>query len=88
MLLECVMVAKKKVTFYLDDDVLRATRVTAARRDRRDSDVVQDALRAFLGFNVVQEVRSRSDLSEDEAMEMAVSEVHAMRNEKRAARGS
>ena len=80
--------AKKKVTFYLDEDVLRATRVRAARSDRRDSEVVEDALRAFLGFNVVESVWARSELGEDEAMTLAVAEQHALRAEKRAARGS
>jgi len=79
---------KKKVTLYLDEDVLRAARVRAARSDRRDSEVVEDALRAFLGFDVVERVWARSDLGEDEAMKLAVSELHAMRDEQRAARGS
>jgi hypothetical protein len=80
--------SKKKVTFYLDEDVLRAARVHAARSDRRDSDVVEEALRQYLGFDVVEQVWARSDLGEDEAMALAASELHAMRDEKRAARGS
>lgn len=76
------------MTFYLDEDVLRAARVSAARSDRRDSEVVEQALRAFLGFDVVERVWARSDLGEDAAMELAVSELHAMRDEKRAAGGS
>jgi hypothetical protein len=80
--------AKRKVTFYVDEDVLRAARVRAARTDQRDSDVVEEALRAFLGFDAVEQVWARSTLSEDEAMQMAVSELHAPRDENRAARGS
>jgi len=76
---------KKKVTFYLPEDVLRAARVRAARADRRDSDVVEAALRLYLGFDVVDRVWARSSLGEDEAMELAVSETHALRDEKRAA---
>jgi hypothetical protein len=79
---------KRKVTFYLDEEVLRAARVHAARGDRRDSEVVEDALRAYLGFDVVDRVWARSHLGEDEAMNLAVAEQHAMRDEKRAARGS
>jgi len=70
------------------DLVLRAARIQAARSDRRDSEIVEDALRAYLGFDVVERAWARSDLGEDEAMELAVSEIHAMRDEKRAARGS
>lgn len=77
---------KRKATFYLPEDVLRATRVRAARSDRRDSEIVEEALRSFLGFDVVERVWSRSDLNEDDAMELAVSEIHKMRDEKRRAR--
>ena len=76
---------KKKVTFYLPEDVLRAARVRAARADRRDSEIVEEALRLYLGFDVVDRVWARSSLGEDEAMEIAVSETHALRDEKRAA---
>ena len=76
---------KKKVTFYLPEDVLRAARVRAARADRRDSEIVEEALRLYLGFDVVDRVWARSGLGEDEAMELAVSETHALRDEKRAA---
>lgn len=79
---------KKKVTLYLDEDVLRAARVSAARSDRRDSEIVEQALRAYLGFDVVERVWARSDVDEDEAMQLAVSELHTMRDEKRAARGT
>lgn len=81
-------VTKKKVTFYLGEDVLRATRVRAARQDQRDSEIVEEALRAYLGLDVLHSVWGRSELSADEAKELAVSEQHALRDEKRAARGS
>jgi hypothetical protein len=80
--------AKRKATFYVDEDVLRAARVRAARSDERDSDIVEQALRAFLGFDLVDTIWARSDLSEDEAMQLAVDEIHAMRAEKRAPRSS
>jgi hypothetical protein len=77
--------SKKKVTFYVDEAVLRAARVRAARDDRRDSEIVEDALRSYLGFDVLDSVWARSELTEDEAMELAVSEQHARRDERRAA---
>ena len=79
---------KRKVTLYVDEEVLRAARGRAARTDKRDSEVVEDALRAYLGFDVVERVWARSDLSEDEAMGLAVAETHAVRDQRRAARGS
>lgn len=82
------MQTKKKATFYLPEELLRAARVRAARTDRRDSELVEAALRAYLGYDVVEGVWARSELDADRAMELAVSEVHAMRTENRAARGS
>lgn len=82
------MATKRKVTLYVDEDVIRAARVRAARTDKRDSEVVEDALRAYLGFDVLATVWARSDLDENEAMRLAVEETHAARAEKRAARGS
>jgi hypothetical protein len=79
---------KRKVTFYLPEDLLRAARVRAARVDRRDSEIVEEALRTYLGFDVVERVWARGDLDEDEAMQLAVSEIHAMRDEKRGSGGS
>ena len=70
---------RRKVTLYVDEDVLRAARVRAARTDRRDSDIVEDALRTYLGFDVVERVWAQSDLTEDEAMRLAVEETHAVR---------
>ncbi len=79
---------KRKVTLYVDEDVLRAARVQAARTDKRDSEVVEDALRAYLGFKVLEHVWAGSNLGEEAAMRLAVTETHAVRRERRAARGS
>ena len=83
-----LVTTKKKVTVYVDEDVIRAARVRAARTDKRDSEVVEDALRAYLGFDVLAGVWARSDLGEDEAMRLAVEETHAARADRRATRGS
>ena len=82
------MATKKKVTLYVDEDVMRAARVRAARSDKRDSEVVEDALRAYLGFDVLASVWARSTVGEDDAMRLAVEEIHAARADKRASRGS
>jgi hypothetical protein len=79
---------KRKVTLYVDEDVLRAARVRAARTDKRDSEVVEAALRAYLGFEVIATVWARCDLDEDEAMRLAMEETHAVRAQRRASRAS
>jgi hypothetical protein len=77
--------ARSKATVYLDPDVLRATRVRAARTGKRDSDVVEEALREYLGLAVIDEIQAKADLDEDEAMKLAYEELHAMRRERREA---
>jgi hypothetical protein len=81
-----LMANKRKATFYIDEDVLRVARVDAARHDRRDSDVVEEALRKLLGFGLIEEIWARSDLDEDEAMQMAVEETRAVRKARHASR--
>ena len=77
--------AKRKTTVYVDDEVLRAARIRAARAGKRDSDIVEEALRAYLGFDAIRSVRARSDLSEEQALRLANEEVHASRPRRRPA---
>ena len=79
---------KRKVTFYLPEALLRAARVRAARTDVRDSEVIEEALRSYLGFDLLEDVWARSDLDENQAVMLAVTEQHAMRAKRRAAGGS
>ena len=75
---------KVKTTIYIDADVLRAARILAARSGKRDSAVVEDALREYAGLAVIDRVRGRNaDLSAKEALELAYRELHAMRRERR-----
>jgi len=69
-------VGRKKTTIYIEEELLRSTRVLAARTGRRDSDVVQDALRSYLGVDVLDRVWGRSDLDEAQALDLAYEEIH------------
>ena len=69
-----------RTTLSIDDQVLRAARIAAARSGKRDSELVEDALRAYLGLAVVDRVRARSDLTPDEAEQLAYEELHASRS--------
>lgn len=71
--------AKTRTTLSLETDVIRATRIAAARSGKRDSEVVEEALRNYLGLDVVDRIRERSNLSADEAAAVANAEVHASR---------
>ncbi len=78
--------AKVKTTMYVDEDVLREIRVAAARRGRPVSELIDDALRESTLIGLLERVWARNaDLSEADAMELANSELRAMRVERDAA---
>lgn len=68
---------------YLDEDLLRAAKVQAARTGRRDYEVFEEALRQYLGLEVLEQVWSRVDLPEDGATELAYRELRAARKTRR-----
>jgi hypothetical protein len=71
--------AKARTTVTLDERVLRAVRVKAARTGRRDSDVIEEALRRDLGLDLVERLWAAADLPEDEAVRLAVEAQHETR---------
>ena len=76
--------AKERLTVYVDAEVARALRVSAARRGMRDSEVVEEALRDKLLFTALERSAARNlDLSEDEALALAVREQHAARRQEK-----
>lgn len=70
---------KKKTTVYIEEELLRATKLLAVRSSKKEYEVFEEALRNHLGLEVIQKVRSRNMLSEDEAMALADEEKHASR---------
>ena len=67
---------------YVDEDLLRAAKVEAARSGRSDSDVMEAALRRFLGLDVLDRVWARNGadpLSADEALAIAYEELAEVR---------
>ena len=77
--------AKTRTTVTLDERVMRAVRVKAARTGRRDSDVIEEALRRDLGFDALERMWERADMDEDEATKLAVEAQHESRRSKRRA---
>jgi hypothetical protein len=77
--------AKEKTTLYLDEDVLRRTEAAAAGSGRDESQVVEDALRRYLGLEVVDQVWARNAenaLGPDEALALAYAELADFRGER------
>jgi hypothetical protein len=77
--------AKEKTTLYLDEDVLRQTEAAAAGSGRDESEVVEDALRRYLGLEVVDQAWARNAnnaLDPDEALALAHAELRDFRAER------
>jgi Ribbon-helix-helix protein, copG family len=70
---------KARTTVTLDERVLRAVRIKAARTGRRDSDVIEEALRRELGLELLDRIWETADLDEEEAMQLAVEAQHEAR---------
>src|ERR1039458_3920199 len=73
--------ARRKTTVYLDEDVVRASRVLAARAGLQEYEIVNGALRTFLGLAAVERVWAGSQLTDEEAATLAYGELQAMRRE-------
>lgn len=77
---------KARTTVTLDEEVFRAVKVKAARTGKRDSQVIEESLRRDLGLQDLEEAWARvRPAPEGEGMDLANAEVHAMREERRAA---
>jgi len=75
-------VPKTRTTVTLDEDVLRAVKVRAARTGKGDSEVIEEAVRRHLGLDLLDRLRVRNGLSEPEALELAIEAQHETRRRK------
>ena len=71
--------SKVRTTLTIDADVLRAVKVRGARTGKGDSEVIEDALRRELGFDLLDRLWQRSDLDEQQATVLAVEAQHETR---------
>lgn len=71
--------SKVRTTLTIDDSVLRAVKLRAARTGRGDSEVIEDSLRRDLGLDLLERLWERSALSEEEATKLAVEAQHKTR---------
>jgi hypothetical protein len=74
---------KVRTTLTIDEEVLRAVKVRAARSGKGDSEVIEDALRRDLGLDLLERLWARNQLSEEEADKLAVEAQHASRRRRR-----
>jgi hypothetical protein len=77
--------AKTRTTVTLEEDVFRAVKIKAARTGKRDSQVIEEALRRDLGMDLDDLWAQVVPASEATGRALADAELHAMRKERRAA---
>lgn len=75
--------AKVRTTLTIDEDVLRAVKVRGARAGKGDSEVIEEALRRELGFDLLERLWQRADLDEEKALALAVEAQHETRRRRR-----
>jgi Ribbon-helix-helix protein, copG family len=79
----CALLPKLRTTMAIDERVMRAVHAKAARTGRRKSEVIEEALRRYVGFDLLERMRERADLDEDEAMKLALEAQRSARTPSR-----
>ena len=70
---------RRKTTVYLDEDLLRAAKVMAARTGAKDYEVFEAALKSFLGYGILERAWDKSRLTAKEALKLVYRELHEHR---------
>jgi hypothetical protein len=71
--------SKVRTTLTIDEEILRAVKVRAARTGKGDSQVIEEALRRDLGLDLLESLWAKNTLSEQEASKLAVEAQHSSR---------
>lgn len=71
-----------RTTVTLDEEVLRAVKIRAARLGRGDSEVIEASLRRDLGLDFLERLWAKNELSEEDAAALAVEAQHKTRRKK------
>lgn len=72
---------KTRTTLTIDEEVLKAVKVRAARTGKGESEVIEQAVRRDLGLDLMERLWARNDLSEEDAMALAQEAQAAARRE-------
>jgi hypothetical protein len=75
--------AKVRTTLTLDEEVMRLVKVRAARQGKGDSEVIEESLRRDLGLDLLARIWSKNQMTEEQAMRLAVEAQHSSRSRRR-----
>lgn len=71
--------SKMRTTVTVDRDVLRAVKLRAAHTGKGESEVIEEALRRELGLDLFERLWQQNQLSEKDAVALAVEAQHRSR---------
>lgn len=74
---------KTRTTLTIEEELLRAVKVRAARTGKGDSEVIEEAVRRHLGLDLLDRLWDKNDLDEQAAMDLAVEAQHETRRRRR-----
>ncbi|MGC2486024.1 MAG: ribbon-helix-helix protein, CopG family [Acidimicrobiales bacterium] len=75
--------AKTRTTLTVEDEVLRAVKIRAARTGKGESQVIEEALRRDLGLDLLDQIWAHGAMNEEEAMALAIEAQHHSRQSPR-----
>jgi len=75
--------SKVRTTLTIDESVMKAVKMRAARTGRGDSQVIEESLRRDLGLDLLERLWEHGDLSERDATALAVEAQHQTRRRRR-----
>ncbi len=75
--------SKVRTTLTIEQDVLRAVKVRAARTGKGESEVIEEALRRDLGLDLLERLWAKNRIPEEDAAALAVEAQHATRRRRR-----
>ena len=72
---------KTRTTLTIDEIVLRAVKLRAARSGKGESELIEEAVRKAQGLDLMERLWARNQMSEEEAMKLAIEEHEAFRKD-------
>lgn len=75
--------SKVRTTLTIDESVMKAVKLRAARTGRGDSQVIEESLRRDMGLDLLERLWEQSDLPEGDAAALAVEAQHQTRRPRR-----
>ena len=73
------VMADVRLALTIGEDTMRAVKARAARTGKRDSEVIEDALRRQLALEVLDRLWARNRVPEEKAAQLSVEAQHATR---------